>query len=422
MEASLGCIADDVTGASDLAIGLAQNGMSALMLSGVPQGRPLADTAALVVALKTRTVSAQQACEQSLAAARWLLEQGVRRLYFKYCSTFDSTDKGNIGPVIEVLMRFLEADLTLACPAFPSLRRTVYQGHLFVGDRLLSESSLRYHPLTPMRDADLVRVLQQQLADQQPGLLDLETVEAGAEAIRNRLEVLQERSRRIIVADAIFDRHLREIARASYQLPLLTGGSALAARLPACYRQAGELAPSARSGDLPRIDGPVAILAGSCAAATRRQVAALATEVSIISIDPLQLADGTVDADALFEAAGAGLRAGAVAFASSASPEEIEAVQGQLGRDRAAGIVEDAFGALATRLLANGVRKLIVAGGETSGAVLRALRHQQLWIGPEIEPGVPWCVSLAEPQVLICLKSGNFGSQRFFSRAIAALP
>ncbi|MEM7588173.1 MAG: 3-oxo-tetronate kinase [Acidobacteriota bacterium] len=422
MPTILGCIADDMTGASDLATSLAQNGMSTLMMPGLPTSRPLTPASALVVALKTRTIAASEACEQAVAAAEWLLEQGARHLYFKYCSTFDSTDAGNIGPVIEALMRQLGSEITLACPAFPALRRTVYQGHLFVGDRLLSESSLKDHPLTPMRDADLVRVLQRQLAVQRAGLLELTTVENGSEAIQARLDSLRRDSRRVVIVDAIFERHLQEVAEAAHQLPLLTGGSALAACLPERYRQIGALAEARDSAELPSIDGPVAILSGSCSAATREQVADFAAELPIVAVDPIALDAGASSADSLFDSAHDLWSAGAVAFASSASPNAVEAAQRQLGRKRAAERIEQTFADLAVRLVAHGVRKLIVAGGETSGAVLEALGLRQLLIGPAIEPGVPWCAHPSEPQLLVALKSGNFGSRQFFTRAIEALP
>ncbi len=284
----LGCIADDFTGATDLANTLTRQGMATVVLLGVPRDDlavPQAD--AIVVALKSRSIPAGAAVNLSLAALAWLQRAGARQFYFKYCSTFDSTDAGNIGPVAEALLAALGEEFTVACPAFPTNKRTVYQGHLFVGDVLLSESSMRHHPLTPMADPLLPRVLQRQCKGR-VRLIAFDVVERGSAAIREAIETVRAAGMRFAIVDALSDAHLLAIGEACANLKLLTGGSGLALGLPENFRRAGVLRTKT-AGTLPAINGHAAVLAGSCSAATQRQVAEMKGRSQWFELDPIAL-------------------------------------------------------------------------------------------------------------------------------------
>jgi uncharacterized protein YgbK (DUF1537 family) len=419
----LGCIADDLTGATDLALMLARNGMRAAQLIGVPApGAAVPEAEALVVALKSRTIAPAEAVAQSLAAAEWLLAAGARQLFFKYCSTFDSTDEGNIGPVAEALLDRLGADFTIACPAFPANGRTIYKGHLFVGDVLLSESSMRNHPLTPMTDANLVRVMARQCRrPDSVGVVSYEAVAAGTAAIREQFRALRDGGKRFAIVDAVADEQLMTIGAACDDFALVTGGSGVAMGLPANFRRRGLLPERAGIERLPAVPGPAAVLAGSCSAATQRQVARMAARAESLRLDPLALASGSQSAAAATQWALPRLGNGPILIYSTAAPDDVQQSQSALGRERAATVIEDAFAAIARGLVAGGVRKLIVAGGETSGAVVAALGVEALRIGPEIEPGVPWTASVGEPVLCLALKSGNFGGDDFFAKALEML-
>lgn len=415
----LGCIADDLTGATDLALMLVRGGMRTVQVIGVPGPNDvLPEADAVVVALKSRTIPAAQAVAQSLAAADALRSGGARQLFFKYCSTFDSTDAGNIGPVAEELLQRCGGDLTIACPAFPATGRTVYRGYLFVGDVLLSESPLRDHPLTPMRDPSLVRVLQRQTR-LPVGLLGYETVVQGTAAIRDGFDRARQNGNRILIVDALSDQQLHAIGEACADLSMVTGGSGVAMGLPDNFRRAGLLPQSAAAAEFVAPEGPGAILAGSCSAATRAQVEhAIAAGMPGLRLDPVTLAaDSSAlgDAEQWAQARLSGERP--LLIYSTAEPDAVAAAQRQLGRDQAGDLIERALAQLARMLVAAGVRRLIVAGGETSGAVVGALGAKVLQIGPEIAPGVPWTLALHEPQLALALKSGNFGGPDFFTRA-----
>ncbi len=394
----LGCIADDFTGGTDLANNLVRAGMRTVQLIGVPAaGDDAPDADALVVALKSRTAPVAEACAESLAAARWLRAAGAEQIYFKVCSTFDSTPQGNIGPVTEALMDELGADFVVITPAFPENGRTVVKGHLFVGDMLLSDSSMRHHPLTPMTDASLVRVMQAQLdgrRGRQVGLIDYRSVGAGAEAIGRRIAELRAAGISMAIVDALDDDDLRTLATASAQLPLVVAGSGLAIGIPALHG----LHADAQAARLPAAGGTRAIVSGSCSAATNAQVAAfIAAGGAAFAIDPLQLAAGRdLAADALAWAAPR-LPQGALLVHATASADAVRAVQQQLGAERAGALVEDTLARIASGLVRAGVGQLIVAGGETSGACVKSLGISQLRIGPQIDPGVPWCHA-ATPQ------------------------
>ncbi|WP_299625909.1 3-oxo-tetronate kinase [Pelagibius sp.] len=419
----LGCIADDLTGATDLALMLVRGGMRTVQVVGVPQRAadlPAAD--AVVVALKSRTTPPEEAVAESLASAEALLAGGAKQLFFKYCSTFDSTDKGNIGPVTEALMARLDCPFTLACPAFPGNQRAVFQGHLFVGTTLLSDSPLKDHPLTPMRDPNLVSVLSRQ-THRKVGLVPFETVEAGAEAIAAGFERARDEGVEIAIVDAISDSHLVAIGRAAAGLSLITGGSGVAMGLPQNFRDRGLLGGEDPLRNFAAPAGPAAILSGSCSAATQEQVA-MAEEAGIPAyrVDALSLSSGETSAAALLDWAGRQDSSRPLMIYSTAAPETIRGVQDRLGRDQAGALVEETLAEVARGLVDQGVRRLIVAGGETSGAVVNGLSLQALEIGPEIDPGVPWTRSAGEPPLALALKSGNFGAPDFFLKAWDLLP
>lgn len=424
----LGCIADDFTGATDLANTLVRGGLRVVQTLGLPapgEAPPEAD--AVVVALKTRSIAPQEAVAQSLQALQWFKSAGAQQIFFKICSTFDSTPQGNIGPVIDALMDALGCDFSVATPAFPENGRTVYQGHLFVGPVLLNESGMQHHPLTPMTDANLVRVLQAQTR-RRVGLIDERSVAAGPEAIRARMAALRAEGCAMAIADAVSDEDLRHLARALADAPLLTGGSGLALGLPGNFGRT----PSATAARLPRARGARAIVSGSCSAASNRQVQDfIARGHAALAIDPLRAAAGD---DVVTEAlAWAAPRLGAapVLIHATDRPEAVAAVQQRLGREAAGALVEGVLARIAHGLVTRGVRQLVVAGGETSGAVLQALGVRQLQIGTQIDPGVPWCCSVWPPSASrgaeageplhLALKSGNFGSDDFFTKAFATL-
>ena len=413
----LGVIADDFTGATDVASMLVRAGMPTVQVLGVPEGDlPAAD--AVVIALKTRTVPAAEAVAQSLAAARALRAAGARQIYFKYCSTFDSTPAGNIGPVTDALMQALGADFTIACPAFPENGRTVFRGHLFVGDQLLSDSGMKNHPLTPMADANLVRVLQAQTAQR----VDLLRVDALRHNAPTAIEQLQANGVRIAVADAIDNSDLLTLAEACAELPLITAGSGVALGLPPAYQRRGWWAPSDSAASLSAVSGPAAVLSGSCSDATNAQVARwIADGRTAISIDPLALHRDTQSAASLLAQALPALSNGPLLIYATAAPDRVKAVQAELGAGAAGALVEHALAELAQGLVQAGVRRLVVAGGETSGAVVQALGVPQLRIGAAICPGVPWTEATlpasGEPMWL-ALKSGNFGGIDFFADAL----
>lgn len=408
----IGAIADDLTGATDLALMLSRSGMAVVQVVGVPRaGFDFGAAEAVVVALKSRTIPAAEAVAQSVASAEVLLAAGARQLFFKYCSTFDSTDEGNIGPVTDALLDLLGESRTIACPAFPANKRTIYQGHLFVGAVLLSESSMRNHPLTPMRDANLVRVLQRQTR-RPVSLIAHSTVTGAPDALERAIASLDG----IAIVDAITEADLLAIGRAVRSLKLVTGGSGIALGLPRNF-------PLADAAAAPRLVSPApgrsVILAGSCSVATRKQIeTALAAGTPALQIDPVAIVSGTLTvADAVdFVLAAPPGRVPLVY--SSADPEAVARAQEQLGRAQSGEAVEHFLGAVADELMRRGVTRFLVAGGETSGAVVNALRIEALSIGPEIDPGVPWTVTRGTGKpIALALKSGNFGTDDFFLKA-----
>ncbi|WP_375459219.1 3-oxo-tetronate kinase [uncultured Enterovirga sp.] len=420
----LGCIADDLTGATDLGLTLSRGGLRVVQVTGVPEAGDLpGDADVIVVALKSRTVPAAEAVEMSLRAADMLLGAGARQLFFKYCSTFDSTDAGNIGPVAEALLGRLGAAIAVATPAFPTNGRTVFQGHLFVGRQLLSDSPMRDHPLTPMRDPNLVAVLGRQTR-LPVGLIAFDAVERGREAIGEALARLAADGTRLAIVDALTDRHLVELGAAVAEAPLVTGGSGLAIGLPDAYRARGWVGPRAEARAAAIPPGRSAILAGSCSTATQKQVAAAERAgLATFRISPAEIAAGRQDAAQVLAWAGEQNSDRPVLVYSTAPPDDVTGAQASLGRERAAALVEETFAEIARGLVGRqGVTRLVVAGGETSGAVVTALGVKALEIGPEIDPGVPWTFSLSDPRMALALKSGNFGTDDFFLKAWDALP
>lgn len=421
----LGCIADDFTGATDLANNLVRAGMRTVQMIGVPERALDTEADAVVVSLKSRTLPSEEAVAQSLDALRWLQAHAARQIYFKYCSTFDSTPKGNIGPVAEALMDAMagveNADFAIATPAFPDNQRTVFKGHLFVGDVPLNESGMQNHPLTPMTDSNLVRVLQAQCG-RNVGLIDYKVVAQGASAIRARIAELRAQGVGLAIVDAISNDDLLRLGSAVNGMPLVTAGSGLAIGLPANFG----LAPSNAAATLPAATGSKAIVSGSCSPATNRQVRAfIQAGGAAYRIDPLQIAAGVdVTADALAWAAPLLGRSPALIY-STADTDAVKAAQGQLGVHEAGTLLEKSLAAVARGLVALGVRQLVIAGGETSGACVQALDITQMKIGPQIDPGVPWCHAHTQGALQVdlhlALKSGNFGADDFFTRAFSIL-
>jgi 3-dehydrotetronate 4-kinase len=411
----IGVIADDLTGATDVALMLKREGMRVVQYAGQPTPeRPLPEADAVVVALKSRTSPVAEAVDQSVASARALLAAGAKQLMFKYCSTFDSTDQGNIGPVAEALMAETGAKSAVFCPAFPANRRTVYQGHLFVGDLLLSDSPMRDHPVTPMRDANLVRVLGRQTPTP-VGLIPYAVIEQGPNAITAAIAEREKAGPVMLICDALSDRHLRDLGTALRGAPFLTGGSGIAMGLPANF---GFSADKARVGKMEAPPGRALVIAGSCSEATRRQVAAaIAAGLPAYKLDPLAAEPLDSQADAALRWLAEQDTAAPAVIYATAAPDAVAAAKQTLGADRAGAQIEHALSRIASEAVRTGARRLLVAGGETSGAVVAALGVSVLEIGPEIAPGVPWTRSIGSPDLALALKSGNFGADDIFVNA-----
>lgn len=420
MTTVLGCIADDFTGATDLAGLLARSGVKVSLRIGVPDTPP-ADTAAFeVIALKSRTAPVAEAVAETRAALAWLKAAGARRFFWKYCSTFDSTPEGNIGPVAEALMADLNTSQTIYCPAFPENGRSIFMGNLFVGRQPLAESPMKDHPLTPMRDSNLMRLLEPQVT-RPVGLVDRLTVARGVAALRTELARLKEVQVAHVVVDAVANSDLAVIAEACRDMVLMTGGSAVAMPLPDLYLAEGILSADAPKAAQPSLPGTTLVLSGSCSAMTNAQVAAyLESGRAGFQLDPMELAEDGPRA-ALAWLAGQDLSGAPILYAT-ATPARVKAAQDELGVARAGELVEQALAQCAVAARDAGARRFIVAGGETSGAVTKALKVTQLDIGAEIAPGVPWtfCRS-AGHQIALTLKSGNFGAETFFADAQARL-
>lgn len=406
----LGCIGDDFTGSSDLANTLAKAGMRTVQYTGVPSGPAETSVQAGVVALKSRSIAAADAVQQSLEALAWLQAQGCEQIFFKYCSTFDSTPEGNIGPVADALADALNADNVIVCPAFPGTGRSIYQGYLFVNDRLLNESGMENHPLTPMKDADLRRLMTAQ-SEHSVGLVSMQHVFQGAAAIAQQMKAETDKGHRMLVVDALQDNDLFEIGKAAKGLPLITGGSGVAMGLPKNFGCEPQMVAWEAQ------QGKAGILSGSCSQATRNQVAYHLERHPGLQVDVQHILDGKQTpqqaADWLLGCEGLGL------VYSSAEPAEVQRTQAEVGTTKAAQTLERFFGETAALAVAGGLTRLLTAGGETAGAVVERLQIEQLTIGPEIDPGVP--AVRANDHLVLALKSGNFGTVDYFEKAAGVL-
>lgn len=423
MTLALGCIADDYTGASDLANTLTRNGLRTVQTIGVPRGDlALPDVDAVVVSLKSRSIVAADAVAKSRAAERWLRGRGAGHVLFKVCSTFDSTDAGNIGPVMDALQADAGDAIVLVTPAFPGTARTVYKGNLFVGDVPLNESPLKDHPLNPMHDADLVRVLSRQ-SRSRVGLVDLGTVAQGPAAIQARLAELAGQGIRAAIVDAVFDRDLETIGAVAIAHRVSVGASGLGLGLARALATSPAAAHGTDAEAAPPVGGAAACLAGSCSQATLGQVAEAEARMPVLRLDPEALVAGPDEASRAVGWAVPKLAGGPVLIASSGTPEQVAVVQQRHGREAAGHAIEQAMAGIAERLVVAGVRRLVVAGGETSGAVVDRLAIPGFLVGAEIAPGVPVlrAVAARQGEMLLALKSGNFGGSAFFSDALCLM-
>jgi len=424
----LGCIADDFTGASDLANNLVRAKMRTIQTIGVPADSQKLNVDAIVISLKSRTISTHEAIKQSLQAYEWLKAQGVEQFYFKYCSTFDSTPQGNIGPVTEALMDVIYGKgkgFTIVCPAFPEAKRTIFNGHLFVGNELLSESGMRNHPLTPMTDANLVRVMQAQ-THRIVGLVNYASVFAGPTEIRARFQALQNEGIAIAVVDVTCNQDLESIASAIVDIPLITAGSGLAISLPNNWRIRGLLDLSDSSDILPPASGYQAVISGSCSQASNAQVLDFCqSRLPAFAIDPLADISQVNMAQQAIAWAKTHLKNGPILIYATTQPDILKSIQQKLGAIHASEFVEKILTEIAIGLVEIGVGQLVIAGGETSGAIVQALGIKQMTIGPQIDPGVPWMSAISpyskDKAIHLALKSGNFGSIDFFTKSFTQL-
>ena len=420
MTTFLGCIADDFTGATDLASMLARSGVNVSLRIGVPLSTPENTAEIEVIALKTRSISASKAIEESLSALKWLKEAGAKKYFFKYCSTFDSTAEGNIGPVSEALMNELKVDQTIYCPAFPENGRSIYMGNLFVGQKLLSESSMKDHPLTPMNDSNLMRLLSAQVS-RRVGLADRIIVNSGVNSLKEKLISLKENDVPHVIVDAVADTDLDTIASACQDMDFITGGSALAMPLAEFYKASGKISANDNSFMNKKLNTGSIILSGSCSEMTIIQVKNFIQRgAAAFQLDPIDLAENGVK-KVLDWLSSQDFTKNIIIYATS-DPDTVKKVQAELGVDMAGKIVEQGLSECAIAARELGIKNFIIAGGETSGAITKALNVRQLDIGIEIAPGVPWTFSgKRNNQIALSLKSGNFGSEEFFTEALNKL-
>ena len=420
MTTFLGCIADDFTGATDLASMLARSGVNVSLRIGVPLSTPENTAEIEVIALKTRSISASKAIEESLSALKWLNEAGAKKYFFKYCSTFDSTAEGNIGPVSEALMNELKVDQTIYCPAFPENGRSIYMGNLFVGQKLLSESSMKDHPLTPMNDSNLMRLLSVQVS-RRVGLADRIVVNSGVNSLKEKLISLKENDVPHVIVDAVADTDLDTIASACQDMDYITGGSALAMPLAEFYKASGKISANDNSFMNKKLNTGSIILSGSCSEMTIIQVKNFIQRgAAAFQLDPIDLAENGVK-KVLDWLSSQDFTKNIIIYATS-DPDTVKKVQAELGVDMAGKIVEQGLSECAIAARELGIKNFIIAGGETSGAITKALNVRQLDIGIEIAPGVPWTFSgKRNNQIALSLKSGNFGSEEFFTEALSKL-
>lgn len=412
---SLGVIADDFTGATDIAGFLVENGMRTVLLNGLPENATQVAADAVVIGLKSRSCPPEQAASESVDALRYLQAQGLKQFYFKYCSTFDSTEQGNIGPVTDALLAALGASFTIVCPALPVNGRTVFNGHLFVYGEPLNESGMENHPVTPMQDSSVLRLMQRQ-SQGACALVNYQVIEQGPAAVSAEFARLQHEGKRYAVVDTFNDRHLRTLAEATRTLKLVTGGSGLAAGIARnCAGEASDRAQANAQG-LPQ-HAPTVVLSGSCSLMTNRQVARYRTIAPHFLVEVSACLDDPNYVSQVFDWVTSHLdgRYAPMVYAT-AETQKLKAIQTQYGAAIASAAVERFFAQLAQRLQHSGVQNFIVAGGETSGTVTRSLGVTGFHIGAQIAPGVPWVRSL-DGALALALKSGNFGDYRFFEQA-----
>jgi 3-dehydrotetronate 4-kinase len=421
----LGCIADDYTGASDLANTLTRNGLRTIQTIGIPDaGFDMPEVDAAVIAMKIRSIAGGEAVAAARSAHRWLEARGVAHVLYKICSTFDSTEAGNIGPVTEALRADTGAGTVLVTPAFPETGRTVYLGNLFVGAVPLNESPMKDHPLNPMRDANLVRVLQRQ-SKGKIGLADVFTVSGGADAVRARLAGLDNDGHVAAIADAVFERDLEVLGEVAAGSRLSTGASGLGLGLARALVKAGRVeGEAAGTAQVARpVGGYAAVLAGSCSAATLEQIAIAERSMPVLRLSQERLVEGRGEAERALAWALERIAAGPVLIAASDVPGAVAEIQEKYGREASGHAIEQGMAAIAAGLAAAGTRRLVLAGGETSGAAVDKLRVPAFLVGPEIAPGVPLLRSVGQagPDLLMALKSGNFGGPDFFEKALSLM-
>lgn len=411
----LGVIADDFTGATDIAGFLVENGMRTVQLNGIPTQEIDVNADAVVISLKSRSCPVDEAIKDSVAALKWLQASGCQQFYFKYCSTFDSTAEGNIGPVTDALLAELGEDFTIVCPALPVNGRTVYNGHLFVFEELLSDSGMRNHPVTPMTDSSLIRMMNAQ-SKGTTGLVNFQTIEQGSQAVTQRFAELKEQGHHYAVVDAFNAEHLVTLGQAAKSLKLVTGGSGLAAGLARNWTQQLEDQSDAKQSGKP-VKAPTVVFSGSCSVMTNQQVAVYKQQAPHFAIDVEACLTNEDYADLVFDWVMTNIESEfAPLVYATADATALKAIQEQYGAQASSHAVEQFFSKLAIKLQSNGVKNFIVAGGETSGVVTQSLKVKGFHIGPQIAPGVPWVKSV-EGELSLALKSGNFGDENFFAKA-----
>ena len=414
----LACIADDFTGATDLALALKQAGYSVIQVIGIPKLKSIPAADALVVALKTRSCPSDEAVEQTIQAAEVCRNLGAEQYFFKYCSTFDSTAEGNIGPVTEALMGFCEVNQAIVCPAFPKNGRTVYKGHLFVHGQLLSESSMKDHPVTPMRDSNLVRVLKAQVEDVDVKLVDVQTIEKGVQQLSVTLDSKGENTKNLNIVDALHDQHLHAIAKSVCNQKLVTGGSAIAGALAQLQSRRTKSLRKKKRNTVKMPNGRKVIFAGSCSSRTLEQIRYFENQgYPTLKLDVSKIANGKSQTYEVTNWAFAQPSEQPILIYTSSNIDERTSLNDPGFSESLGYKVENYFAKIARQFKTAGFRQFVVAGGETSGAVVKGLGVDLLYIDKEIDPGVPWTISQEDSPIGLALKSGNFGELDFFKKA-----
>lgn len=411
----LGVIADDFTGATDIAGFLVENGMRTVQLNGIPKQQVDINADAVVISLKSRSCPVDEAINDSVAALKWLQDNGCQQFYFKYCSTFDSTAEGNIGPVTDALLAELNEDFTIVCPALPVNGRTVYNGHLFVFQDLLSDSGMRNHPVTPMTDSSLIRMMDAQ-SQGSSGLVNFQVIEQGSQAVSERFESLKQQSVRYAVVDAFNSDHLVTLGKAAKSLKLVTGGSGLAAGIAKNWAEhLADQSDAKKAGNPTK--APTVVFSGSCSVMTNQQVAVYKQQAPHFAIDVKACLTDEAYSNLVFDWVMTNIDSEfAPLVYATAEATALKAIQEEFGAQVSSHAVEQLFSKLAIKLQQHGVKNFIVAGGETSGVVTQSLSVTGFHIGPQIAPGVPWVKSV-DDELSLALKSGNFGDEHFFAKA-----